>query len=250
MRVVAFLPARYGSTRLPGKPLLAETGKPLIQHTWERVRAARTVDDVVVATDDERIAAAVRGFGGRVALTGAGHASGTDRIGEAVREVAAGLVLNVQGDEPEVEPAHVDALVEAMTASGARYGTLATPLRDYGEYLDSNRVKVTLDARRDALFFSRAPIPHAGREAFAAAAGAAGSPFFRHLGLYAYTREFLLEFVALPPSPLERLERLEQLRALEAGVRPRVAIVEGAAPGIDTLEDYRAFVARSARRPS
>ncbi|MBI3267508.1 MAG: 3-deoxy-manno-octulosonate cytidylyltransferase [Planctomycetes bacterium] len=247
-RVVVVLPARYASKRLPAKPLLRETGRYLIQHAWERVRAARLVDEVIVATDDERIADAVRSFGGRAVRTRADHRSGTDRVREAVESIEADLILNVQGDEPEVEPDHIDALVALLAGMHAPYGTLATPLLRYEEYVDRNRVKVVLDAERRALYFSRSPIPNASREEFEAAAGRPDGPFFRHIGLYAYSREFLLRFVAMPPSHLEACERLEQLRAVEAGFPPRVVLVAAAAPGIDTAEDYRAFVERWRRR--
>lgn len=243
-QVIAFLPARYGSTRLAAKPLLCETGRPLIQHTWEQAKKARTVDDVVVATDDERIVEAVRSFGGRVVITRREHRSGTDRIAEVARGDGRDLVLNVQGDEPEVDPGHIDHLVDIMRFSGAAFGTLATPVRRWEDFVDPNRVKVVLRTGGWAAYFSRSPIPQATREEFEARAGKEHSPFLRHIGLYAYTREFLHRMVAMPPSALEEIERLEQLRAVEAGFPPKVGVVRDAAPSIDTIDDYRAFVER------
>jgi 3-deoxy-manno-octulosonate cytidylyltransferase (CMP-KDO synthetase) len=238
MKVIAIIPARHASTRLPGKPLLAETGKPLIRHVVEAVGAARNVERVLVATDDERIARAVAGFGGRAVMTRPDHPSGTDRIAEA----AAGLdlagtdiIVNVQGDEPEMDPAHVDALVDLLAASRAPMATLAAPL-DPSAAEDPACVKVVTAADGSALYFSRAPIPF-DRDG-------AGCERLLHLGVYAYRKAFLLEFAAMPPGRLEQIERLEQLRALEAGHRIAVARVPSAVAGIDTRNDYAAFVAR------
>lgn len=231
------IPVRMGSERLPGKPLLAETGRPLVIHTWEAARRARCATQVVVATDDKRIAAAVGKAGGRTALTGECR-SGTDRVSEAMAAFPGeDLVLNVQGDEPEIDPASLDALADAMEADPAiEMGTLAAPLGPGEESLPSV-VRVVVDLKGFALYFSRAPIPFR-READGPARA------LRHVGVYAYRRAFLARFAALPPTPLERTESLEQLRALENGVRIRVVPVDRAHPGVDTREDYEAFVRR------
>ncbi len=238
MKVVAIIPARYGSTRLPGKPLLAETGKPLIQHVVEAVRRARSCQEVYVATDDVRIAEAVEAFGGRAIMTRADHASGTDRLAEAASKLGladADVVVNVQGDEPEIRPEHVDRLVALLLESGSAMATLAAPLEETQAARPDN-VKVVLAGDGSAMYFSRAKIPfdRDGR----------GTRYLLHLGIYAYRKGFLAEFAALPPTPAERAEGLEQLRALEHGHRIAVAVVESACPGIDTPEDYAAFVER------
>jgi len=238
MRTVAIIPARYASTRLPGKPLLAETGKPLIQHVVEAAAAAQKLQAVYVATDDPRIFDAVKAFGGQAVMTSADHATGTDRLAEAAERIGlAGddIVVNVQGDEPEMNPGDIDRLVELLIDSGAPMATLAAPLSADDADSPAN-VKVVLAADGSALYFSRARIPH-DRDG-------AGCEYLLHLGIYAYRRRFLAEYVAMPQGELERIEKLEQLRALQAGHRIAVAVVASAAPGIDTPEDYGAFVAR------
>lgn len=243
MGIAAIIPARLASTRLPGKPLADIHGQPMIRRVYERVRQARRVERVVVATDDERIAAVVRGFGGEALMTSSAHASGTDRLAEAAQHVDAGVILNVQGDEPLVDPAALDALAAAMQADpGIEMGTLAVPLVDVEDMLAGAVVKVVLDARGDALYFSRSPIPCVRVQpwnARAAAAAAVGRGLARrHLGVYAYRRELLLRFAAWPPEPLEAAEGLEQLRALHHGVRIRVVDVEGdGGLAVDTPED-------------
>lgn len=218
-RVVAVIPARYASTRFPGKPLALIAGKPMIQWVYERASRAR-VADVVVATDDARIADCVRGFGGRVAMTRADHPTGTDRIAEAVRGLQADWVLNVQGDEPLVPPSVLDELVSACVARpDVQLGTVAVPLDPaLPTFLDANVVKVVVDAGQHALYFSRAPIPHARGPR-----GPGAMPL-RHWGIYLFRTAFLQQFVTWPQSPLERCESLEQLRALEHGARIYVLI--------------------------
>lgn len=238
MKVVAIIPARYGSTRLPGKPLLDQTGKPLIQHVVESVWRARRIEEVYVATDDERIVHAVVGFSGRAVMTRASHASGTDRLAEAAETIGLAdddVVVNVQGDEPEISGRDVDRLVELLLDSDAAMTTLAAPL-DAEAAANPDNVKVVLAADGSAMYFSRARIPH-DRDA-------AGAEYLLHLGLYAYRKRFLLEFAAMAPTPAEQAERLEQLRALEKGHRIAVAVVEAATSGIDTKDDYAAFVER------
>jgi 3-deoxy-manno-octulosonate cytidylyltransferase (CMP-KDO synthetase) len=228
---VALIPARFASTRLPGKPLLRETGKFLIQHVYER--AARVFSRVIVATDDRRILEAVRSFGGEAAMTSARHPNGTCRIAEVAATLKAARIVNVQGDEPEADAKHLRLV--ATLLDDAPMATIAVPFSPDDDVENRARVKVVLDKNGFALYFSRSRIP-------------SGGAALLHLGLYAYTRKFLLEFVKLSAGRLEQAEKLEQLRALENGVRIRVGVVSGVARGgIDTPEDYRAFVERQGR---
>lgn len=244
MSVAIVIPARYASSRLPGKPLLRETGKYLIQHVYERACEARCANIVVVATDDERIAAAVRRFGGQAVMTRADHPSGTDRIAEVAAGLTAKVIVNLQGDEPQIEPAAIDSLAGLLTDSSADMATLAVPISDRETYLNPNVVKVVCDAKGRALYFSRSPIPMV-RD---------GDPdltakpplFLQHLGVYAYRRDFLLRIAATPPHPLELTEKLEQLRVLGAGGTIRVGMIASAHKGVDTPADYAEFV-RSCR---
>jgi 3-deoxy-manno-octulosonate cytidylyltransferase (CMP-KDO synthetase) len=255
LAIVAIIPARYGSSRLPGKPLADIHGKTLIERVHERVLRARCVDRVLVATDDERIAAAVRAFGGVAVMTSARHATGTDRIAEAMRATDAAIVVNVQGDEPLLVADHVDAAVRPLRDdTSISISTLSLPLTDVDEMLAPSVVKVVTDAAGDALYFSRSPIPHARVDAEglreAAAAAVAQGLARKHVGVYVYRREALERFAALAPTALERAEGLEQLRALEHGMRIRVVAVEGAASlAVDTpadLERVRKLIARGA----
>jgi 3-deoxy-manno-octulosonate cytidylyltransferase (CMP-KDO synthetase) len=249
MEIVAVIPARFASTRLRGKMLLAETGKPLIQHVVESVRKAATLKRIVVATDDERIASAVRAFGGEAVLTRVDHRCGTDRIAEAAGKLHLrddDVVVNVQGDEPEMPPSCIDELVRLLAVSPAPMATLATPLAPK-DAENPNKVKVVLtrpeNGAAHALYFSRARIPF-DRDA----AGQTG--YLLHLGIYGYRVGFLKQFTALPPTPAEESEKLEQLRALEHGHRIAVAVVRYDGGGIDTPEDYAAFVARTRSLPT
>jgi 3-deoxy-manno-octulosonate cytidylyltransferase (CMP-KDO synthetase) len=244
LAIVAIIPARYAATRLPGKPLSEIHGKTMIERVHERARAASKVDRVIVATEDERIAAAVRGFGGEAVMTSAAHATGTDRLAEAARGIEAAIVINVQGDEPLLDPKGVDAVAEALEREPSlEMATLSVPLVSLEEMLAPSVVKVVTDARGDALYFSRSPIPHvrqgAGSDASASARAAVESGLARkHVGLYGYRREALLRFAALPQSPLEQAEGLEQLRALAHGMRIRVVARDGdAGVAVDTPED-------------
>ncbi len=247
MTAVAVIPARYASKRFPGKPLADATGQPLIRHVYERVAQARTIARTLVATDDLRIAEAVRAFGGEVVMTRADHPSGTDRVAEVARGLDADILVNVQGDEPEIEPASIDRLVGLLESDpDCPIATLACPFANVpgSEPSDPAAVKVVCDRRGRALYFSRSRIPHQrDRDEPAEAPG----PLL-HVGVYAYRREFLLRLTGLTPTPLERTERLEQLRVLEHGFPIAVAIVDRAAVGIDTPEDYAAFVARMNRK--
>ncbi len=230
-RTVAVIPARYGSTRFPGKPLALIAGRPMIQWVYENTMRAASIETAYVATDDERIAAVVRGFGGRAVMTAADHPTGTDRIAEAVAGLDADLVVNVQGDEPLVPAEVIDRLVAAMRRSAAEMGTVAVPFSLAASGPENpNAVKVVVDARGYALYFSRSLIP------FPRSGGVAVEPLL-HWGLYAYRRDFLEQFVAWPPSPLEKCEMLEQLRALENGARIMVVQAAVQSIGVDTPED-------------
>ena len=241
MRVAIVIPARFASSRLPGKPLLRATGKYLVEHVYERACLARCASDVVVATDDERIRAAVEEFGGRVAMTRDDHPSGTDRVAEVAAGLNADVVINLQGDEPQIEPAALDLLAGLLAANpDSDMATLAVPIRDRATYLNPNVVKVVCDDRGRALYFSRNPIPMVrdGEPDFSA-----DPPrFLQHLGLYAYRRAALLRIAATPPHPLEELEKLEQLRVLGTGGTIRIGVVPEAHRGVDTPADYDAFV--------
>lgn len=237
-RVVAVIPARYHAVRLPGKPLLEAAGKPLIRWVFEAVKRAAFLDDVVVATDDERIARAVEGFEGRAVRTRADHPSGTDRVCEACRALAPkpDIVINVQGDEPGVDPGELETLVRLLEERPeAAWSTLAVHAGPEAG-ADPARVKVVTDAAGLALYFSRAPIPHVR--------DAAPSGYLVHRGLYGFRREALEAFPELPRSPLEAKEGLEQLRVLEAGLRIAVGVVDRAGFSIDTPADFEAFRAQ------
>src|SRR5262245_19022976 len=205
--VVAVIPARFASTRLPGKPLLNETGKTLIQHVYEQVRKCPGLDRIVVATDDDRILQAVKAFGGEAAMTSSRHMTGTDRIAKAVRNIDCAKIVNVQGDEPEIEPEIITAVIELLDQD-AEMATIAVPFENPQDALLSHRVKVVIDRHHNALYFSRARIPYAN---------GTPTPALLHLGIYGYTKASLQRYVTLDPTPLEQAEKLEQLRALEHG---------------------------------
>jgi 3-deoxy-manno-octulosonate cytidylyltransferase (CMP-KDO synthetase) len=252
LAIVAIIPARFGSTRLPGKPLSPINGKPMVQHVWERAREARSVDRVLVATDDERIAAVVRAFGGEAVLTSSTHATGTDRLAEAAAAASdAEIVVNVQGDEPMLDPAFIDGMLAPLRAEpDVSMATVSLPLTDVEEMLSSAVVKVVTDGKGDALYFSRSPIPFVrdAGDLQASAAQAAGRGLARkHVGLYAYRRDTLLWLAALPPCALEQAESLEQLRAMHHGMKIRVVAMEGrSGMAVDTpqdLERVRAMMA-------
>jgi 3-deoxy-manno-octulosonate cytidylyltransferase (CMP-KDO synthetase) len=258
MQAAILLPARLASTRLPCKLLLDRTGRTVLEHTVARALEARALRprlfrSILVACDDPRLAEAARRAGVQAVMTRPDHASGTDRLAEAVRKqrLKENLIVNLQADEPEMDPRNLVRVAELLAAAPRRapVATLATALRDEETWRRPNVVKVVLDASgRDwgrALYFSRAPIPHL-RDGAPRASGGAERPVygFHHLGLYAYRREFLLRFSRLPASRLEQAEKLEQLRVLEAGYEILVGLAETHPPGIDTLEEYEAFVAR------
>jgi 3-deoxy-manno-octulosonate cytidylyltransferase (CMP-KDO synthetase) len=235
--VVAVIPARYSSTRLPGKPLALIANKPLIQHVYERAIRALGIDQVIVATDDERIYKVVQGFGGRAVMTRADHPSGTDRIAEVAATLTADVVVNVQGDLASFAPEVIEVTVAPLiTDSLAAMSTLKTPITDETEWHNPNVVKVVTDRNGYALYFSRSPIPfHKGQ-----GSGVRGQERilgYRHIGLYVYRKDFLLTFTHLPPTPLEEAENLEQLRALEWGYRIRVVETDRPVVEVDTPED-------------
>ena len=239
------IPARLASTRLPRKLLLRETGQSLLQHTYESAaRAARPVG-LLVAADHEEIASVVRQFGGRVVLTSPDCASGTDRVAEVARSMTdVDIFVNVQGDEPDISAAAIDLAVNLLERdANAVMSTLATPIRERAKLDDPSCVKVVFNEQRRALYFSRAPIPFA-RTWDDAHLASEPANFYQHIGLYAYRREFLLKIASLPRSSTEKIENLEQLRVLAAGFEIAVGVIDEAAIGIDTPEDYRAFVER------
>jgi 3-deoxy-manno-octulosonate cytidylyltransferase (CMP-KDO synthetase) len=249
LRSTIVIPARLASTRLPRKLLLSETSKPLIQHTYEAAAKASRPSGVLVAADCEEIASVVRSFGGRVELTSPDCASGTDRVAEiACKLPDAEVLVNVQGDEPEISAAAIDLAVELLERDpSAVMSTLATPIRDKEKLLDPACVKVIFDQRQRAIYFSRAPIPFA-RNWDDALLTANPPHYYQHIGLYAYRREFLLQLAGIPRAAIERIENLEQLRVLDSGHNIQVGVIDEPTIGIDTPEDYRAFVERCQRR--
>lgn len=241
MKTLIVIPARYASSRLPGKPLLRSTGKYLIEHVYERACQAQCADRVVVATDDSRIAAAVASFGGQCVMTSHDCATGTDRVAEVARQIDADAYLNLQGDEPLVEPSHIHCLMDTLdSAADGCLATLAAPIATVEAYRDPHCVKVVCDDRGQALYFSRSPVPFVrdGTPDFAARP----SRFLQHVGIYAYRKDDLLQLTALKPSSLEISEKLEQLRALNHGWSIAVGVVDRAVRGVDTFEDYQRFV--------
>ena len=232
-KVVVVIPARYGSTRLPGKPLVSLAGKPMIQRVYERAKLAKRVDWVIVATDDERIVTAVSGFGGEARMTRSDHRTGTERVAEVAAHEEGKIFVNVQGDEPLLDPAAVDTAVAALLEEPmASVSTVATPIKTPGDIMDPNVVKTVLDFDGNALYFSRAPIPWVRDTANKTLVR-----HLKHLGLYVFQREALLEYATLPQGELERIEQLEQLRWMENGWKIRVAEVEHDAVSVDVPED-------------
>ena len=239
MRAVGVIPARFQSSRFPGKALALISGKALVQRVFERARGAQRLSRLVVATDDDRIRAAVEGFGGEAVMTSARHPSGTDRLAEVARTLEADIYVNIQGDEPLLDPGDIDRLVGCLEDDPSiDIGTLREPLADPGDADDPNVVKVVCDESGRALYFSRSRIPHGG-VGHGRTGDPASAPWFRHVGIYAYRGEFLLRFASWAPTRLERAERLEQLRALERGAHIRVLDARGRYHGVDTPEDIR-----------
>jgi 3-deoxy-manno-octulosonate cytidylyltransferase (CMP-KDO synthetase) len=241
MPVLGVIPARFGSERLPSKPLQQLAGHPLLEWVWRRVSTFSVLDALVVATDHPRIVELCQSLGAPVVLTDPAHPSGTDRVAEVAERPEYRdfpLLVNLQGDEPLVEESHVADAVALLREGGWALGTCATPLRDPALLGRPSVVKAVRAENGRALYFSRAPVPFQ-RDGEPSAQALSDAPFLRHLGLYSYRREALLQWVSLPPSPLEQIERLEQLRALEAGIPMGIAVVPEAHGGVDTPDDLR-----------
>jgi 3-deoxy-manno-octulosonate cytidylyltransferase (CMP-KDO synthetase) len=229
-RILGVIPARFASSRFPGKPLALIAGKPMLQHVFERASQARYLSRLVIATDDERIRDAARLFDAPVLMTRSDHASGTDRAAEVASADKAEVIVNIQGDEPLIDPAAIDAATLALLEdSELPMATLKKRIEDPTDLTNPNVVKVVTDHFQNAIYFSRSPIPHVRQ--------GSGAGHFKHIGLYVYRRDFLLQYSDLPVGPLEQAERLEQLRALENGYRIRVAETEYDSLGVDTPED-------------
>jgi 3-deoxy-manno-octulosonate cytidylyltransferase (CMP-KDO synthetase) len=233
-KILGVIPARFASSRFPGKALVSIAGKTMLQHVWERASQARYLTNIVIATDDERIRAAAESFRARVVMTRSDHPSGTDRVAEAASASQATIVVNIQGDEPMLDPAAIDAAVLGLLEHDEiPMGTLKKRIERPEEVTDPNVVKVVTDRDGNAIYFSRSPIPNLRDPAGMPAA------YFKHIGLYVYRRDFLLGYSDLPVGPLEQAERLEQLRALENGFKIRVMETEYESLGVDTPEDWK-----------
>jgi 3-deoxy-manno-octulosonate cytidylyltransferase (CMP-KDO synthetase) len=241
VKVIVVIPARYGSSRMEGKVLAKDTGKYLVQHTFEQARKARSADQVLIAADDPRVLRACQEFGAPCVMTRTDHPSGTDRIAEAVGQLAVDVIVNLQADEPEINPEYIDlAAGLLLDHPKADMATLLAPFESAGQAADPNIVKCVTDQAGRALYFSRSVIPY---DRQAAGIGQVGL-YKRHLGIYAYRKAFLMKFTKLKPSPLEQAEKLEQLRAIENGCTILTAMVEKAWDGIDTPQQYQEFVKR------
>jgi len=246
--IIAVIPARYGSTRFPGKSLALIQGKPMIQWVYERTKQSQLIDRVLVATDDDRIMRAVAAFGGEAVMTSSDHPTGTDRIAEVAQGLDCGIIVNVQGDEPLIEPAMIDeAIIPLVNDATIPMGTVCKQIDSREEAFDPNVVKVVLDEQGFALLFSRAPIPW-DRDAWAGKRSLDELPLtaalFKHIGLYVYRREFLLRYASLPQTRIENVEKLEQLRALGHGYRIRVVITRYESFGVDIPGDLSKILNR------
>jgi 3-deoxy-manno-octulosonate cytidylyltransferase (CMP-KDO synthetase) len=231
MKIVGVIPARWGSTRFEGKALAMIQGKPMIQHVWERARESKMLNDLLIACDDDRIMAAAAQFGAKAVLTSKDHASGTDRIIEAVQSVEGDIIINVQGDEPLIRPEVIDQLAQALVNDpSCSMATVLKVLTTQKELKDPNVVKAVVNGEMNALYFSRSPIPY-DRD------GNDEVVYYKHLGLYAYRRDFLLSYKSLPKSNLEKTEKLEQLRALEFGYKIKTIVTDVDTIGVDTPQD-------------
>ncbi len=244
MKIVGIIPARYDSVRFPGKPLVDVAGKPLIQRVYEQASQVALFSDVIVATDDARIEAAVRQFGGQARMTSRAHQTGTDRLAEVARTLDADIVVNVQGDEPLIQPDMIEqAIRPLLDDTDVSIGTLKHKIMTPDELFNPNVVKVITTPQGRAIYFSRSPIPFIkGKEM--RRDGFAAFDFYRHVGLYAYRRDFLLNFTTLPQTPLELAEGLEQLRALEHGCAIHVVETRHESLGVDTPEDLQNVLTR------
>ncbi|MBU1062274.1 MAG: 3-deoxy-manno-octulosonate cytidylyltransferase [Candidatus Omnitrophica bacterium] len=244
MEVIGIIPARYGSTRFEGKLLADLCGKSVIQHTWENAKKAKTIEDIIIATDDKRIYNFAKGFGAKVIYTSKAHKSGSDRLTEVVSSIDTKVVVNIQADEPLIHPTMIDDVVDPILRDDSIHmATLCHKIGNEKDFLDPNVVKVVMDRKGFALYFSRAPIPYL-LSSFAKASGdrrAAGErgivTHYKHIGIYAYTKDFLFTFKSLPQSRLEKSEKLEQLRVIENGYKIKVIETKFDTIGIDTPED-------------
>jgi len=248
MSIIAIIPARYGSTRFPGKALVLIKDKPMIQWVYERAKQSTLIDRVIVATDDDRIRTAVESFGGEAIMTSRNHATGTDRIAEVAQQVECDLVVNVQGDEPLIRPEMIDQAIRPLADDPSiPMGTLCKKIDQREEAFDPNVVKVVFDRNGFALYFSRAPIPWdrdrwSGKSSFADLT--LGGAMYKHIGLYVFRRDFLLDYARLPQTALEAVEKLEQLRVLELGRRIRITITEHESFGVDIPDDLSKILKR------
>jgi len=249
MKIIAIIPARYASTRFPGKPLAMINGKPIIQYVFEAASKASLINRVIVATDDERIFRKVKEFGGEAWMTSSNHISGTDRISEVAKKIDADIIVNVQGDEPLIEPEVINQAVEPFINQNSELymGTICTEIKSEDELKDPNVVKVVIDRSGYALYFSRSPIPYnrdkwasgqVGKESLESSNPRTLEPcYYKHIGLYVYRKDFLIKFSELSPTPLEETEKLEQLRVLEHGYKIKVIKTDYDSIGVDTPED-------------
>ncbi|MBN2594023.1 MAG: 3-deoxy-manno-octulosonate cytidylyltransferase [Sedimentisphaerales bacterium] len=241
MKVVAVIPARLRSTRFADKVLAKDTGKFLIQHTYERACQAKLPERVIIAADDEKVVAAAKTFGAECVLTSPDHQSGTDRIAEAVTDMDVEIIVNLQGDEPEIDPGNIDYLAKMLIDNpDCPMATLAAEFQTAQQVSDPNIVKVIIGRNNRAIYFSRWPIPYDREKSGVGDV----KQYLRHIGIYAYRKKFLLEITALPQTPLEKIEKLEQLRAIENGYSILVGKVKHTCDGIDTPEQYAEFVKR------
>ncbi|MFH1478949.1 MAG: 3-deoxy-manno-octulosonate cytidylyltransferase [Candidatus Omnitrophota bacterium] len=232
MNAIGIIPARYGSTRFEGKLLADLCGKPVIQHTWENAKKSKSIEDLIIATDDKRIYNLAKGFGANVTYTSKAHKSGSDRLTEVVSTIDTKIVVNIQADEPFIHPTMIDEVVSPLLKDKSIHmSTLCHKIKNREELLDPNVVKVVVDRSGLALYFSRSPIPYDRNNSLKT------TGYYKHIGLYAYTRDFLFTFKSLPQSRLEKIERLEQLRALENGYNIKVSETRFDTVGIDTPED-------------
>lgn len=230
-KIIGVIPARYSSTRLPGKPLIEIHGKPMIQHVWERSMRSKYIDRLIVATDDKRIFNAVKKFCGEVVMTSRNHKSGTDRIGEAVRNIRCDIVVNIQGDEPFIDPKNIDRAIEPLLKDKRlNVSTLCFKISDSNEIYDYDIVKVVFDKYYNCLYFSRCPIPYNRDKK-------SQPDHYKHIGLYVYRKKFLMEFIKMKQTKMEKAEKLEQLRILENGEKIRVVVTNKDSISIDTEED-------------
>jgi 3-deoxy-manno-octulosonate cytidylyltransferase (CMP-KDO synthetase) len=231
-KIIGVIPARYGSTRFPGKPLALINGKPMIQHVYERAMKSKLLSKVIVATDDKRIYNAVKGFEANVEMTSKQHKSGTDRVGEVIKNVKCDIVVNIQGDEPFIDPRNIDKAIESLiNEKTVNVSTLCCKITDKSEVTNSNVVKVIFDKNNFALYFSRLPVPYSKSEN--------KTNYYKHIGLYVFRKRFLIKFLNAKRGRLEKIEKLEQLRILEMGERIKVVLTKKDSIAIDTKTDLR-----------